>query len=97
MYAQIPDQDLLTRRVEQKVDPVSGELFIRRVYNPLPADGNGEENKNEQDNEERAEEDEEEEDENEEGKRKSDAEKDEFEDDLVSFLKYLIFLSLIVL
>ena len=65
------------RRVEQNIDPVSGELFIRRVYDPPPATAEGGEEKEE------AEEDEEE---DEEGKEVAKTEKDEFEEDLVSLV-----------
>ena len=78
---QIPDQDLEVRRVGQKVDPLSGELFISAVYNPPPPvaereakDGEGGE----------GEEEEEEGEEEEEEGEKSKKEKDEFEEDLVN-------------
>ena len=31
---QIPDSDLVKRRIGQMVDPMSGAVFIRRVYSP---------------------------------------------------------------
>ena len=31
---QIPDKDLETRRVSQKVDPLTGELYTKDVYDP---------------------------------------------------------------
>ena len=31
---QIPDQDLEVRRVEQRVDPLSNEVFVRSVFSP---------------------------------------------------------------
>ena len=30
----IPDNDLRTRRVKQKVDPVTGIIYIKDVYDP---------------------------------------------------------------
>ncbi|CAI8010883.1 Adenylate kinase 9 [Geodia barretti] len=72
----IPDQDLMKCRMEQKVDPVSGELFIRRVYDPPPVSGT------EGDGEGQTESNEEEEEEEEEEKEKN-QERDEFAEDLV--------------
>ena len=76
---QIPDQDLHVRRVDQKVDPLSGELFIHIVYDPPPTV------EEEEGKEEGVEEEEEERDEGEEEGEKDKKVRDEFEEDLVSF------------
>lgn len=71
----------MVRRVEQRVDPVSGELFVRTVYNPPPAVASGTEgagNEGEGDTEENEEEGEEDEEENEKKQNR-----DEFAEDLV--------------
>lgn len=39
---QIPDQDLKVRRMGQKVDPLTGELFTSAAYKPPSSDGAGE-------------------------------------------------------
>ena len=70
----------MMRRVGQKVDPVSGELFTRRVYEPPPASGEGGEEKEGEGEAEDTEEDEEADEEGDEKKK----EKDEFAEDLVS-------------
>lgn len=31
---QIPDKDLERRRIGQRIDPVTGEIYIEDVYNP---------------------------------------------------------------
>ena len=67
----------MKHRVEQKVDPVSGELFIRRVYDPPPVSGT------ECDGVGQTESNEEEEEEDDEEKEKN-QERDEFAEDLVS-------------
>ena len=67
------------RRVDQKVDPLSGELFIHRVYDPPPTV------EEDEGKEEGVEEEEEERDEGEEEGEKDKKVRDEFEEDLVSF------------
>ena len=67
----------MNRRVEQKVDPVSGELFIRTVYDPPPVSGGEWDRKDETEIKE------EEEEEDGEEKEKN-QERDEFSEDLVS-------------
>lgn len=61
----------------QKVDPLSGEVFISAVYDPSPSDGMGEEK--EEGDEGTEEEEEQEEDDEKKGKKQ----RDEFEEDLV--------------
>lgn len=63
----------------QKVDPLSGELFVSTAYKPLPTDGAGEE-KGEEGQEDEEQEKEEEDTENHKKVR------DEFEEDLVSHI-----------
>ena len=81
---QIPDQDLLKRRVGQKVDPLSNELFIKSLYEPKShtegkKGGEGKEGEEEEEGEEGGEEEEEEE-----GEGSKENKDDEFQDDLVS-------------
>ena len=78
---QIPDSDLLKRRVGQKVDPISNEVLTMSVYKAKEKDKRGgagdkeegekEDEKDEEDNDENAEE-------------EKEADKDEYADDLVS-------------
>ena len=34
MFRQIPDEDLIERRTNQKVDPFTGIIYSKEVYNP---------------------------------------------------------------
>lgn len=34
----IPDNDLINRRKEQRIDPMSGTLYIKEQYAPTPAE-----------------------------------------------------------
>ena len=86
---QIPDQDLLKRRVGQKVDPLSNELFIKSLYEPkshTEGKKGGEGKEGEEEEEEEGGEEEEEEEEGEGSKENKD---DEFQDDLVSLSTYM--------
>ena len=69
------------RRIGQKVDPLSGELFVSAAYKPLPIDGarEGKEEEGQEDEEQKDEEDTE-------NHKKV---RDEFEEDLVSHLHYI--------
>ena len=80
---QISDQDLQTRRLGQKVDPFSNELFIQSVYDPDAFSEARKENKGEQKKAEEKEVEEENEGEDEDAQEQT-KQKDEFEDDLVS-------------
>ncbi len=78
MCYQIPDVDLLKRRVGQKIDPLTNEVFTKSSYQPdTTKDGlnDDEENEEEEDDEEVEKEEDE-----------SVTERDEFSDDLVSYL-----------
>ena len=84
ILCQIPDQDLLKRRVGQKVDPLSNELFIKSLYEPKShtegkKGGEGKEGEEEEEGEEGGEEEGEEE-----GEGSKENKDDEFQDDLVS-------------
>ena len=88
---QIPDQDLLKRRVGLKVDPLSNELFIKSLYEPKShtegkKGGEGREGEEEEEGEEGGEEDGEEE-----GEGSKENKDDEFQDDLVSLQVLIIF------
>ena len=76
---QIPDSDLLKRRVGQKVDPLTNEVFIKSSYDPEPS--TGQEQDKEETNEE--EDDDQEEDKDDEA---MDTPDDEFSEDLVGIL-----------
>ena len=79
LYFQIPDRDLKVRRMGQKVDPLSGELFNCVVYDP-PLSGSDE---SESERGKNGEDEEKEDEEDEEARGKEIG--DEFEDDLVCF------------
>ena len=66
----------MVRRMGQKVDPLSGELFTHMVYDPPPASLEGEKEKE-------SEEDGDEEEDGEEEEEKEKKERDEFAEDLV--------------
>lgn len=78
---QIPDSDLLKRRVGQKVDPISNEVLTMSVYKAKDKDKKGEAGYKEEGENGENEKDEEEKEENEEEKE---SDKDEYADDLVS-------------
>lgn len=79
--AQIPDSDLVKRRIGQKADPMSGAVFVKKVYSPDLSNTNAEVAQVENGEEE---EDGEDEDEADEEQEQVQAPPDEFADDLVS-------------
>ena len=83
MILQVPDSDLAKRRIGQMVDPMSGAVFIKRVYNPGQQQqqqaGKGKEREEDQEEEEEEDEDNEDDDDDD-----TDSQVDEFVDDLVS-------------
>ena len=83
LLCQIPDQDLQRRRIGQKVDPLSNEVFIKSLYDPKPHTEGKKEDREEGEDEEGEEEEKDEADE-EEGEGSKENKSDEFQDDLVS-------------
>ena len=81
---QITDQDLIKRRVGQRVDPVTNKLFTRDVYSPESHSAGGEASKEGEDGEDDDDE-EEEVDDGGEGDKESGVD-DQFRDDLVRIL-----------
>lgn len=82
----------MKRRVGQKVDPLSNEIFIKETYDPNASTGKTTNNKNEEDDEDE-DDDEDEEDEDEEGEGEDGGnDGDEFEDDLVKWWSYLLYM-----
>ena len=80
LLPQIPDSDLVKRRIGQMVDPMSGAVFIRRVYSP----DQQQQAKNKEGDEDQDDEEEEEDEDAEEDEDDTESQIDEFVDDLVS-------------
>ena len=88
----IPDSDLFKRRVDQKVDPVTNEVYIKFVYDPSK---NLSSNETKQETFGKQDKDEEEANEDDKPQVEESVEEDEFSDDLVSCLRITL-LSIII-